>query len=332
MKKIAVITGVTGQDGALLSNFLLNKGYYVVGVARHTSAKTDWRLRELNLYNNNNFIVTSGDLADASSISRIVKYYEPEEFYNLGAMSFVKESWNTPQQTININAIGTVNCLEALRQFAPSCRFYQASTSEMFGGYNRKEMLNEESKFYPRSPYGISKLAAHWATINYRESYGFFACCGILFNHEGPLRGIDFVTRKITDGIARIYLGLQDSISLGSLEAKRDWGYASDFVEGMWLMLQHSVPGDYILATRQAYSIEDFVQTALKEAGIYGPVEKFIKQDPEFMRPADVGHLLGDYKKAEETLGWKPKTSFEQMISIMIEADIRRVKNENTGN
>lgn len=326
--KIAIISGITGQDGSLLALFLLGKHYNVIGIDRRTSSKTDWRLKELGLYNYPNFHVVSGDITDSSSIDRIVQEYQPDEFYNLAAMSFVKESWNTPAATMNINGIGTINCLEALRKFKIDCKFYQASSSEMFGGANRTKPLNEESTFYPRSPYGISKVAAHWATINYRESYDMFACCGILFNHESEYRGLEFVTRKITDGVARIALGVGEPIELGNLDSKRDWGYAKDYVRGAWLMLQQDEPDDYVLATGEARSIREFVQAALNVAKVSGGCQGNVKQNPEFMRLADVGHLLGDASKARVNLGWRPIFSFDQMIKIMIDKDKERVKNE----
>lgn len=329
MERVALITGVTGQDGALLSELLLNKGYLVIGIDRRTSSKTDWRVRELNLYANPKFKVASGDLTDPASISRLVSEYQPDEFYNLGAMSFVKESWNTPSATHQINSIGAVNCLEAIRNNKPNCRFYQASSSEMFGGANRVELLNEESIFYPRSPYGVSKLSAHWSTINYRESFGMFCCCGILFNHESEYRGLEFVTRKITDGIARIKLGLQNHIELGNLDAQRDWGYAGDFVVGMWLMLQQKEPDDFVLATNQSRSVGSFVKEALIAAHIDpDDMPKYVKKNPEFMRPADVGHLLGDYSKAQEKLGWTPWICFARMVEKMVQKDLERVKGE----
>jgi GDPmannose 4,6-dehydratase len=337
MGKVAVVTGITGQDGGLLARHLLHLGYNkVIGIDRRTSSKTDWRLREQGLYNDNRFYVASGDITDAGSVARIVQDFKPDEFYNLAAMSFVKESWNTPAATLQINAIGCINCLEALRHHKRDCKFYQASSSEMFGGANRLSVLDENSSFYPRSPYGVSKVTAHWATVNYRESFDMFTCCGILFNHESEYRGLEFVTRKITDGIARIYMGQQDHIELGNLDAKRDWGYAGDFVRGMHLMLQHSEPDDYVLATGTARSIREFLVEALETAGF--PIEdrdgsinpakvgKFVKQNPAFMRPADVGHLLGNAQKAMDILGWQPEISFEDMVRIMVEKDIERVR------
>lgn len=326
--KTAIITGVTGQDGALLSDLLLQKGYRVIGVARRTSSKTDWRLKELSLYSNINFTIASGDIIDATSIGRIVQEYSPDEFYNLAAMSFVGESWNTPSATMQINAIGCINCLEALRQFAPDCRFYQASTSEMLGGKNNTEISDENSPFYPRSPYGISKLAAHWSTINYRESFGLFACAGILYNHESEYRGLDFVTRKITDGIARIEAGQQKYIELGNLDAYRDWGYAGDFVYGMWLMLQEEEPDDFILATGTTRSIRDFVEQTLKEFSLPGSISDYVLINKDFVRPAEVGCLVGNSNKARQKLGWQPKVSFKEMVKKMVQKDRERVRNE----
>lgn len=326
MGKVAIVTGVTGQDGGMLSSHLLNLGYEkVVGIDRRTSSKTDWRLKELGLYEDDRFCIASGDLTDPGSISRIVQEYQPDEFYNLAAMSFVGESWSTPAATLQINTVGCVNCLEALRHHKPDCRFYQASSSEMFGGANRVEVLNEESRFYPRSPYGVSKVAAHWSTVNYRESFDMFCCNGILFNHESEYRGLEFVTRKITDAVARIALGVQDKVSLGNIEAKRDWGYAGDFVRGMHLMLQHDKPDDYVLATGNPYSISEFLNSAANQAGLE---EITVEQDPRFMRPADVGHLEGDAQKAKDVLGWEIEVDFDEMVRRMVQKDIARVRNE----
>jgi len=329
MGKVAIITGVTGQDGALLSEFLLGKEYQVVGIDRRTSSKTDWRIKDLGLYEHDQFTLASGDLIDPGSISRIVQEYQPDEFYNLAAMSFVKESWTTPAATMQINAVGCINCLEALRQYAYNCRFYQASTSEMLGGECRTETFDEHSLFHPRSPYGVSKLAAHWSTINYRESYDMFTCCGILFNHESEYRGLEFVTRKITDGIARVYMGQQSHIELGNMEPKRDWGYAEDYVRGMWLMLQNGNPDDFVLATGKAYSIYDFVRKTLDAVHMSNvKVEDVVKHNLDFDRPADVGHLLGNADRAKRVLGWEPEVSFTDMVKIMVEKDIERVRNE----
>ena len=339
MGKVAIVTGINGQDGSLLADFLLslkiqsgsarfNEYDYVVGMARRTSSPTNWRHEELKLVDNPRFVITSGDLTDSSSIDRVIKKYQPNEFYNLGAMSFVKESWNTPIATMDINANGTIRCLEALRKFKSDCKFYQASSSEMFGGANRIEILDENSEWHPRSPYGVSKLAAHWATINYRESYDMFCCCGILFNHESEYRGIEFVTRKITDAVARIKLGLQNKIILGNLDAKRDWGRAQDFVRAMYLMLQQDNPDDYIIATGIAHSIRDFVAESIKAAGLTGGVDDFVVQDSKYMRPADVGHLLGDAGKARRELRWYSRSGFDAMVWQMVMKDIERIKGE----
>lgn len=323
MKRLAVLTGITGQDSALLANFLLNKNYDVVGVERRSASPNYWRLEELGIKQRITF--ASGDLTDQGSLDRIVNLYQPSEFYNLGANSFVGDSWGVPESVMNVNALGCLRCLEAIRKFKPDCRYYQASSSEMFGGPNRVEVLNERSRFYPRSPYGVSKLAAHWMTRNYRESFDLFTCCGILFNHEGPYRGLEFVTRKISDGVARIKLGLQNKIMLGNLESYRDWGDAADFVEAMWLMLQQKEPGDYVIGTGEAHSISDFVHIALESAGLESDFEKYIGVDPKFYRPADVGYLLADPTKAHRELGWKSKTSFERLVKKMVQKDIERL-------
>jgi GDPmannose 4,6-dehydratase len=325
MSKLAIISGCTGQDGSLLARFLINKNYRVIGLDRRTAAPTDWRLRELCLYQQPNFEVASGDLTDAGCLNRLIARYHPDEFYNLGAMSFVKESWNTPAATYRVNAEGVINCLEAIRHNYPSCRFYQASSSEMFGGANRvAEMLGEQSTFHPRSPYGVSKVAAHFSTINYRESFDLFTCCGILFNHESPYRSEEFVTRKITKALAEIKFGLRDKIVLGNLDAFRDWGSAEDYVEAMWLMLQQDSPNDYVVATGSAHSIQEFLDIAAGHAGLENVK---IEQNPEFMRPADVNYLLGDASKAENILGWRPRTSFDELVKSMVFKDIQRVKN-----
>jgi GDPmannose 4,6-dehydratase len=329
MGKTAIITGVTGQDGSLLAKFLLEKDYQVVGVARRTSTPTDWRFAELGIANHENFVVVSGDITDAHSLNRIVDKYYPQEFYHLAAQSFVGSSWDMAHMTQYTNVLGTINCLEAIRKHAPKCRFYFAASSEMFGGANRTEMMNENTPFYPRSPYGTSKVAGFWNTINYREAHDMFCCNGILFNHESPWRGIEFVTRKITDSIARIEMGLQNNISLGNLDACRDWGDARDFVRAMWLMLQQDKPFDYVVATGKTRSIKDFVEAALKAAGFSEPTcDKWVVTNPDFVRPADVGCLTGNSNRARMLLDWKPEISFEQMVSDMIKADRRRVANE----
>ena len=324
MSKIAVVTGVTGQDGALLSNFLLQKDYQVVGVVRRTSSPSVWRLQELGVLNNSNFCMVSGDITDQGSIDRIVSTYKPDELYNLAAQSFVGISWDQPELTMNITGLGAIKVFESVRKHNPSTKIYQASSSEMFGGAYRTELLNEESSFCPRSPYGVAKCTAHHMAKVYRESYHLFISCGILFNHESEYRGLEFVTRKITDGVAKIKLGLADSIQLGNLQTHRDWGYAKDFVEGMWLMLQHIIPRDFVLATGKEHSVEEFVKTAFEVVGI-DDYKSYIAIDPKFNRPADVGFLLGDASRAKNYFNWKPKVSFEEMIKLMVEKDIKRL-------
>lgn len=328
MGKVAIITGVNGQDGSLLSKFLTEKDYeLIVGIQRRTSSPTDWRLKELEIYEQKNFKACSGDITDPGSISRIVAEYQPDEFYHLAAQSFVSESWKSPSLTHQINTLGTINCLEALRNNKPNCKFYFAGSSEQFGGEHCTNILNEESSFYPRSPYGISKLAGFWSTINYRESYGMWCSNGILFNHESPWRGIEFVTRKITDGIARIYCNLQKTIKLGNLDAYRDWGDARDYVKAMWSILQHSQPDDFVIATGESRKIRDFCQSAFKSIGI-DDYEKYIEINMEFIRPAEVGFLVGDASRAKKILNWEPTISFDTMIKDMVEMDIIRVDKE----
>jgi GDPmannose 4,6-dehydratase len=328
-KQVALVTGCTGQDGALLSELLLGKDYQVVGVTRRTSGPTDWRLKELKLYSHPNFHVVSGDITDQGSLDRIVQQFEPAEIYNLAAQSFVGASWDQPETTMDITGLGALKVFEAARKFSPDSKIYQASSSEMFGGAKRVECLNENSIFQPRSPYGVAKCMAHHMAKVYRESYGIFISCGILFNHESEYRGLEFVTRKITDGIARIKLGLQNHIELGNLDAVRDWGYARDFVIGMWQMLQQDQPDDFILATAQARSIGEFVKETLMAAKI-DPDEmpRYVKQNPRFVRPADVGHLLGDYSKAKEKFDWAPWISFPRMVEKMLKKDLERISNE----
>ncbi|MHA1890566.1 MAG: GDP-mannose 4,6-dehydratase [Promethearchaeota archaeon] len=317
--KSALITGITGQDGSYLSELLLSKGYEVHGLIRRTSTPNLWRiehiLEKINLI--------EGDMVDEASLINAIQQSQPDEIYNLAAQSFVGTSWRQPVVTSEVNAIGTLKLLEAMRKFAPDARFYQASTSEMYG--NATDMIqDEQSKFSPRSPYAISKLYAHWISVNYRESYGMFICCGILFNHESPRRGIEFVTRKITDGVARISLGLKDELRLGNLDSKRDWGYAGDYVEAMWLMLQQDGPDDYVIATGEPHSVKDFVKVAFEQAGI-SQWEKFVKQDPKFIRPAELHTLQGNSTKAQEKLKWKPKVSFKELVKMMLDADFERL-------
>ena len=315
--KRALITGITGMDGSHMADFLLEKGYKVFGMERRSS--TPRRDNTFHLENNDNFEFVKGDLTDQNSIFRVLRETKPDEVYNLGSQSFVGESWHTPEQTGDVTGLGALRVLEAIREYGESVKFYQASTSEMFG--KMEKFANENTMFYPRSPYGVAKLYAHWITINYRESYDMFNCSGILFNHESERRGHEFVTRKITDGVAKIHLGLQDKIYLGNLDTKRDWGYAPDYVEAMWLMLQQDKPDDFVVATGDVYSLGECLDVAFNQVGI-SDWTKYVGQDPRFMRPADVFYLAGDSSKARSELGWKPKTSFETMISRMVKNDI----------
>jgi len=319
--KTALITGINGMDGSHLADLLLSKGYKVYGVERRSSSKN--RTNTFHLENKITFL--QGDLTDQNSLFRCLKEANPDEVYNLAAQSFVGESWNTPEHTSEVTGLGVLRILEAIREFNPKIRFYQASSSEMFGRMVENP-ANENTPFYPRSPYGVSKLYGHWIAKNYRESYDMFACSGILFNHESERRGIEFVTRKISDGVARIKLGLADHITLGNLEAKRDWGYAPDYVEAMWLMLQLEEPDDFVIATGQSYSIGDFLDTAFNHVGI-SDWSTFIKQDPRFMRPAEVGVLRGDYGKASKILKWEPATSFETLVKKMVDNDLEILSN-----
>ena len=316
--KRALITGINGMDGSHLADLLLEKGYEVYGMERRTSSPN--RTNTKHLEGKITFI--NGDLTDQNSLLRCLKESDPQEIYNLGAMSFVGESWNTPEQTGDVNGLGVLRMLEAIREDGEDRKFYQASTSEMFGRMVENP-ATENTPFYPRSPYGVAKLYGHWITKNYRESYDMFACSGILFNHESERRGIEFVTRKITDGVARIHLGLQDTITLGNLDSYRDWGYSPDYCEAMWLMLQQNEPDDYVIATNETHSIREFLDTAFKHIGIIN-WNKYVGQDPRFMRPAEVDVLRGDSSKALSDLGWKPKTSFEELVIKMVKKDIRR--------
>ena len=322
-EKRALITGINGMDGSHLADFLLVKGYKVFGIERRSSVKNRTNTRHLE----GRIEFINGDLTDQNSLFRCLKISEPHEVYNLAAQSFVGESWNTPEQTSDVTGLGTLRMLEALREFdnSNSIRFYQASSSEMFGRMVENP-ASESTPFYPRSPYGVSKLYAHWITKNYRESYGMFNCSGILFNHESERRGLEFVTRKITDGVARISLGLSDKIVLGNLEAKRDWGYAPDYVEAMWLMLQSDEPDDFVIATGETHSIREFLDIAFCEIGIRD-WSQHVSQDQKFMRPAEVDVLRGNPAKAHRQLNWKPKTTFEELVKIMVRADIQRINN-----
>lgn len=324
MTKSAIITGITGQDGAYLAKLLNDKGYKVYGLLARRATATTWRLKYLKVLDKVTLI--EGDLTDVTSIIRALGEAKPDEFYNLGAQSFVATSWRQPQLTAQSTGIGALNCLEAIRIVNPQIKYYQASTSEMFGGMPEYPIQSETTPFHPRSPYGVSKLFAHWATINYRESFNIFGCCGILFNHESPLRGIEFVTRKVTDAVARIKLGLQKDVHLGNIDAKRDWGFAGDYVEAMWLMLQQAKPDVFVVATGKTTTVRDMCEIAFKHVGL--DYEKYVVIDPKFYRPAEVDLLRGDPAKAEKVLGWKAKTSLEQLITMMVDADMQRVEDE----
>jgi GDPmannose 4,6-dehydratase len=320
-QRTALVTGVTGQDGAYLSQLLLNKGYRVFGLLRR-SASADViaeRLRWLGIAERVELV--DGNLTDISSLIRTLTECAPDEVYNLGAQSFVKASWNQPLLTGQVTALGAGNLLEAVRLVRPEARFYQASSSEMYGLIQEK-VQTEKTPFYPRSPYAVAKLYAHWLTVNYRESFGMHASSGILFNHESPLRGIEFVTRKVTDAVARIKLGLSTELAMGNLDATRDWGHARDYVRGMWLMLQQDIPDDYVLATNRTTSVREFCRLAFAHVGLN--YEDHVKVDKAFLRPAEVDVLHGDALKARTKLGWLPETSLETMIGEMVEADLKR--------
>ena len=338
--KTAVITGITGQDAAYLAELLLEKGYKVYGTYRRTSSVNFWRIEELGIQNHPNLELVEYDLTDLSSSIRLLKTAKPDEVYNLAAQSFVGVSFDQPLTTAEITGIGPVNLLEAIRIVNPKIRFYQASTSEMFGKVQAIPQC-ESTPFYPRSPYGVAKLYAHWMVINYRESYDIFGCSGILFNHESPLRGREFVTRKITDSVAKIKLGKLDVLELGNMDAKRDWGFAKDYVEGMWRMLQADKPDTYVLATNRTETVRDFVTMAFKAAQIElewsGSAENEIAKDkatgkvvvkvnPKYYRPAEVDLLIGNPEKAQKELGWQPKTTLEELCQMMVEAELRRNK------
>ena len=323
MKK-ALITGITGQDGSYLAEFLLEKGYEVHGLERRASSKNRGNIKHIE--DKINFI--SGDLLDQNSIIMALQEAQPDEVYNLASQSFVHESWRQPIYTGNVTGLGVTSMLEAVKTVNPKIKFYQASSSEIFGKV-RETPQKETTPFYPRSPYGVAKLYGHWMTINYRESYGIFAVSGILFNHESPRRGLEFVTRKITNAAARIKLGLQKELLLGNLDAKRDWGYAADYVEAMWLMLQQNKPEDYVMATGKTHSVKEFVEKAFSHLGL--DWQKHVKQDSRFMRPAEVDLLVGDYSKAKEKLNWGPKTSFDELVKMMVENDLKLNSKNNGG-
>jgi GDPmannose 4,6-dehydratase len=318
--KRALITGITGQDGSYLAEFLLGKGYGVYGMVRRASFQRFDRIQHIL----DRVEIIEGDLTDQSSLDDAMKTTAPDEVYNLASQSFVPTSWNQPVLTADVTGTGVTRMLEAIRRHKPDSKFYQASTSEMFGKV-RETPQSETTPFYPRSPYGVAKVYAHWITINYRESYNIFACSGICFNHESPRRGLEFISRKVTDGVARIKLGLADHLKLGNLEARRDWGFAKDFVEAMWLMLQQDQPEDYVIATGVSHSVRDLVVTAFDYVGL--PTEPYVVIDPKFFRPAEVDILVGDASKAKADLGWTPMSSFKEMIHTMVEADLKRLAN-----
>ncbi|HEY1913153.1 MAG TPA: GDP-mannose 4,6-dehydratase [Vicinamibacterales bacterium] len=318
MSKRAIITGITGQDGSYLAELLLSKGYEVFGTVRRSSAPNLWRVQHLL----DRITIKPADLLDQLSLIRLVDEVRPQEFYNLAAMSFVPASWDQPMLTGEFNAQGVTRVLEAIRQVDPGIRIYQASSSEMFGKV-REVPQSELTPFYPRSPYGVSKVFAHYITVNYRESYNLFAVSGMLFNHESPRRGLEFVTRKVTDGVARIKLGRQKGLSLGNLDAKRDWGFAGDYVQAMWLMLQQEQPDDFVIATGISHSVRDLVDVAFAHVGL--DWREHVALDPKLIRPAEVEHLIGDSTKARTQLGWNPSVDFQALVKMMVDADLERV-------
>lgn len=317
----ALITGITGQDGSYLAEFLLNKGYKVYGLTRRTSTVNNERIKHIE----HEIELIQGDLLDQSSLSSALIETSPDEVYNLAAQSFVKTSWNQPVLTGEFTALGVTRLLEAIRTVNPKIKFYQASSSEMFGKVTETPQ-KETTRFYPRSPYGVAKVYGHYITVNYRESFGLFACSGILFNHESPRRGLEFVTRKITNGVARISLGKQKKLELGNLDAKRDWGFAKDYVEAMWLMLQQGNADDYVIATGENHSVSEFVKLAFAAVGIKDWQKYLSGSNPKHMRPAEVDYLTGDYSKAKKILGWRPKTTFTELVEMMVKADVELEK------
>jgi GDPmannose 4,6-dehydratase len=317
----ALITGITGQDGSYLSEFLLEKGYKVVGLVRRTSTVTFERIRHLQ----NRITLVSGDLLDQASLTSVLREHQPKEIYNLAAQSFVPASWSQPVFTGEVTALGVTRILEAVRQVDPSIRFYQASSSEMFGKV-REVPQSETTPFYPRSPYGAAKVYGHWITINYRESYDLFACSGILFNHESPRRGLEFLPRKVAHGAALIKLGMARELRLGNLDARRDWGYAGDYVKAMWLMLQQDQPRDYVVGTGETHSVRELCQVAFAHLGL--DHEALVRTDSRFFRPAEVDLLVSDPSKARAQLGWEPAVSFEELVVMMVEADLKRLQAE----
>jgi GDPmannose 4,6-dehydratase len=321
MSKRALITGITGQDGSYLAELLLAQGYEVFGLTRRLSAENYWRIDHLR----DRVTLIPGDLLDQLSLIRVIERVKPHEFYNLAAMSFVPASWDQPMLTGEFNSQGVTRVLEAVRVVDSSIRIYQASSSEMFGKV-REVPQRETTPFYPRSPYGVSKVFAHYITVNYRESYNLFAVSGILFNHESPRRGLEFVTRKVTDGVARIKLGLSDELRLGNLNAHRDWGFAGDYVRAMWLMLQQPVADDYVIATGESHSVQELVEIAFAHAGL--DWRRFVKEDPAFLRPAEVDHLVGDASKARTSFGWEPSVDFTGLVRMMVDADLDRLQRQ----
>ena len=317
----AIITGVTGQDGSYLADFLLRQGYRVIGMVRRSSTVTFGRIQHIQ----DEIEIIQGDLHDQSSLVSLLEEYRPEEVYNLAAQSFVPTSWKQPVLTGEVTALGVTRILEAIRLFNPSTRFYQASSSEMFGKV-REVPQTESTPFYPRSPYGVAKVYGHWITVNYRESYNLFTCSGILFNHESPRRGLEFVTRKITHGVARIKLGLSHELRLGNLESRRDWGFAGDYVKAMWLMLQQEIPDDYVICTGETHSVREFCEAAFRYVGL--DYLDFVIQDPLFYRPAEVDLLVGNPSKARKKLSWEPQVSFEELIKMMVDSDLQLLGKE----
>ena len=319
-KKVALITGITGQDGAYLAKLLLDKDYEVYGIFRRVSSPNFWRLQTLGIESKVNLI--PADITDFSSILEAIKFTSPDEVYHLAAQSFVGSSFESPIATAQITGVSTLNLLEAIRQVDPTIKFYFAATSELYGNTKYDEKINEETPFNPASPYAVAKLYSYWITKVYKESYKIFAANGILFNHESELRGLEFVTRKISNGVARIYLGLSNELRLGNLEARRDWGYAPEYVEAMWMMLQQDKPEDFVIATGESHSVREFVEEAFNYVGL--DRTKYVKIDKRFFRPLDVNELVGDYSKAKQKLGWEPKTKFKELVRKMVDADIER--------
>ncbi|MCL5407392.1 MAG: GDP-mannose 4,6-dehydratase [Patescibacteria group bacterium] len=320
-QKKAFITGITGQDGSYLAEFLLAKDYKVYGMTRRSSTDNLERIEHLR----DKIEIVHGDLIDQSSITSILKEIQPDEIYNLAAQSFVKSSWSEPLATGEFTGLGVLRVLEAMRQVCPKAKFYQASSSEMFGSAPAPQ--SEKTPFHPRSPYAVSKVFGHYITVNYRESYGLFACSGILFNHESPRRGMEFVTRKIANGVAKIKLGLTDELSLGNLDAKRDWGFAGDYVKAMWLMLQQKNPDDYVIGTNESHTVREFAEESFCAAGIKD-WQKYVKIDSKFMRPAEVMELRADITKAKNKLNWKPEIKFKELVKMMVEAEITRLSSK----